>query len=37
MRCSGGLDKYAEEFKEYICDTGVYLNEAASERAEYHV
>lgn len=27
----GWLDKYAEEFKEYICDTGVYLNEAASE------
>lgn len=25
------LDKYAGEFKEYICDTGVYLNEAASE------
>ena len=25
------LDKYAEEFKDYICDTGVYLNEAASE------
>lgn len=23
------LDKYAEEFKDYICDTGLYLHEAA--------
>lgn len=25
------LNRYAEEFKEYVCDTGVYLNEAAAE------
>ncbi len=25
------LDKYAEEFRDYICDTGIYLNEAIKE------
>lgn len=25
------LDKYSEEFKEYICDTGIYLNNAVKE------